>query len=388
MEQFFGWSVARITIGLAAAVAALLAAFAFLGWRATVLYKLGTRNIPRRPLRAALIVFGLTLSTTVVGGAFGTGDTITYTLQSLVGQSLGTVDEVVVLRAPRLSRTDQAKALAGGSFGSLAGSDLGYFNERDVDRLAAATRGSGAIAALAPAIVEQVAAVHPESKQAQAALVLLAVGAPYPDAFGPLQALDGAPVALEALGPDEVVLNQAAADSFGAAAGDALQLTTRGEEWDVTIAAVVKNGGFGGVQPLLLAPLARYQQVVRSEGLVNQVLVANQGGLTSVARSEDAARELRVLLVDRAAARQIHDLLARPEAQQALLDTEATLKGSERDRVAALRVEAARPAVTDRFISLVAEPTVRRRLGSLAGDIPSPSDRRIAFGALRNLTGL
>src|SRR5918911_1284271 len=129
MDQFFGVPVAWVTAGLALAVGLVLAVFAWIGWRATVLYKLGTRNIPRRPLRAALIVFGLTLSTTVVGGAFGTGDTITYTVQSL-----------------------------------------------------------------------------------------------------------------------------------------------------------------------LLAPLARYQQVVRSEGLVNQVLVANQGGLTSVARSEDAARELRVLL--------------------------------------------------------------------------------------------
>src|SRR5919202_918716 len=317
MDQFFGVPVAWVTAGLALAVGLVLGVFAWIGRRATVLYRLGTRNIPRRPARAALIVFGLTLSTTVVGGAFGTGDAMTHTLRSLVNESLGTVDEVIVQQPLNLGRAQEVRALAGGSFAYLAAAELGFFPESQVRGLADATRDSEAIAALTPSIVTQVAAIHPESRQAQASLVLLAVQAPYPAVFGPLESLDGRPVALEALGPDEVVLNAAAAAVFGAQPGQALELRTYGQDWPVRIAAVVQNGGFGGAQPLALAPLAPYQGVIGRAGQVNQVLVANRGGTASVARSADAARELRVRLVDRAVARQIRAFLARPEVQRA-----------------------------------------------------------------------
>lgn len=388
MDQFFGWPVARIVAFLVGAVTIVLGSFVLLGWRMRVLLKLGTRNIPRRPVRAALIVFGLTLSTTVVGGAFGTGDTMTYTLRALVGESLGTVDEVVLLRSPRLSRGEQLKALAGGSFAALAAAELGVFPQREVDRVVAATRSSSAIAATVPAFLEQVVAVHPESQQVQASLMLLAVQAPYPAAFGALETLDGQPLALEALGPNEVVLNAAAAGGLGASSGQSLQLLTHNVTWHVRIAAVVKNGGFGGIQPLLLAPLGHYQRLIGYDGLVNQVLVANHGGVASVARSAEATRELRVALVNRVVAGQVHDALARPEAQQALLETEAGLKGRERERVAALRVAAVQPELTDEFISLVAEPATRRQLFSLAFSIPDGNERRTALIALRGLTSL
>ena len=161
MDRFFGVPVVWVTVGLLVAVGLVLGGFAWLGWRATVLYKLGTRNIPRRPARAALIVFGLTLSTTVIGGAFGTGDAMTHTLRSLVNESLGTVDEVVVQQPLRLSQAGQVKSLVGGSFAYLAATDLGFFPEARAAQLVEATRDSGAIAALAPAIVTQVSAVHP-----------------------------------------------------------------------------------------------------------------------------------------------------------------------------------------------------------------------------------
>ncbi|HEX5502909.1 MAG TPA: FtsX-like permease family protein, partial [Thermomicrobiales bacterium] len=187
---------------------------------------------------------------------------------------------------------------------------------------------------------------------------------------------------------DEIVLNAAAADAFGASAGQPLRLLVHGVQWDVRIAAIVRNGGFGGVQPLLLAPLARYQRVTGRVGEVNELLVANRGGDQSVAQSAAATQDLRLALVDRATAQQVHDFLAQPEVQRALIDAEAHLKDQERAQVVALRTEAAKPEVTDRFISLVSDPVARRQLFTFAREIPDAHEAYAAFSALRRLAPL
>ncbi|MDQ5851641.1 MAG: ABC transporter permease, partial [Chloroflexota bacterium] len=332
MEQFFDWPVARVALGLGITVGVLICAFAILGWRAPLLFKLGTRNTARRMLRAALIVFGLMLSTTVVGSAFGTGDTMAQTVRSLVAGSLGTVDEVVVLNPPRMSRTERLRALTEPGLGTLAAVDLDFFPEAESARIAAMMRGSKAIAGIVPAITDQVTVVHRASQQLRSAVALLAVPAPFPSAFGPLETADGAPIALQSLEPDEVVLNAAAAESLGAAAGQPLQLLVDGNPWDTRIRAVASNGSFVGTQPLLIVPLTHYQHVVHREGQINQLLVANHGGTDSVARSEEATLDLRQALVDRSAAQQLHDLLARPDVQHGLREAEGSLQGRQRER--------------------------------------------------------
>jgi len=366
MNQFFTWSPDAVARTLGFAVAALVGVFAIIAWRGALLVKLGTRNIVRRRLRAVVIVLGLTLGTTVVGSAFGTGDSLTHTLQTLVAGSLGTVDEVIVLNPPRTRLVQQVRALATPGLGGLAAADLQFFAQEEFSSLAQATRGSEAIAALAPGIVDQVSVVNTASQQLRSGIALLAVGAPYPAAFGPLQTSDGAAVPLESLAADEVVLNAAAADTLGAVPGGSLDILHDGTTWSVRVRAVVENGGLSGLQPLVLVPLPNYQRVVGQEGQINHILVVNRGGTASVARSADAARDLRQLLVNRPVAEQLHTLLGRPEIQRSLQDVESVVPERERARLAALRAEAAQPEVTPDFISMITDPRVRSRLLGVA----------------------
>ncbi|MDP9371294.1 MAG: FtsX-like permease family protein, partial [Chloroflexota bacterium] len=385
--DFFGWPVAPVAVAL---LALTLGGAVPLVARGGFLIRLGTRNVPRRRLRAALIVFGLTLSTTVLGAAFGTGDTITYTLRALVTESLGTVDEVIVINPPRTGDAERARSLlqGGGTFGGLRASDLGFFAAGEADRLREATRESRAIAALEPAIADQVTVIHGETQQLQTAVALLAIRTP-PEAFGTLRSGEGAPLRLEDLAPDEVVLNAAAAGAFGAETGGALLIRAdSAREWPVRIAAVAPNGGIGGVQPLLIAPLASYQRQLGQEGRINQILVANRGGVASVSRTDEASTELRATLVNREAARGLRDFLARPEVGRALLEAEGSFERRDRERLAALRAEAARPEMTDRFVSLLSDPRARQQLGGLARGWPNWSERRAIFANLNALTTL
>ena len=370
MEYFFRWPVEAIALGLALMVGIVLLGFALLGWRASLLFKLGIRNIGRRPLRAALIVCGLTLSTTVIGSAFSTGDAMTHTFHTLVTDSLGSVDEVVVLNPSGPNMRGRVRALTqpglAQGIGGLAGARPEFFDQALGERVIKAMREGSAIAGVAPAIVESVTVVHDVSQQVQSALSLLAVAAPLPAesqrAFGLLETTDGQSIGLQTLGPDEIVVNVAAAEALQAVAGQSLVILRRDITWNVRIRAVTKNGGLAGSQPLILVPLAQYQSATQREGMINQLLVVNHGGTASVTRSADAARELRTLLVERVVAQSLHDLLARSDVQRGLHEAEELLQGREQERIAALRVEAARPELTDQFISLVAEPRVRQQL--------------------------
>src|SRR5207247_10401021 len=96
----------------------LLAAFASLAvgaWRWPIFFRLGVRQLPRRPAQTALIAAGLMLSTALVAASLATGDTITHSLRTAAVGELGRVDEIVTY-----SPTTLQPAGGGGSFGDAA----------------------------------------------------------------------------------------------------------------------------------------------------------------------------------------------------------------------------------------------------------------------------
>lgn len=360
---------------LLACVVTLLVVCVVVSLRAPILVKLGVRSIGRRRLRALLVVSGLMLSTMVMVGALGTGDTITNTLQTVVAGSLGTVDEVVVRNPPRGRLRARIQALTEPGFGGLAAAQLDFFSARDIAFLPDAVGDNEAIAGITPAIVEQVTVIHSASHRLRASHPVLALGRFSSEAFGPLVDASGSLVPWPELRADDVVLNVAAADAFGAQAGDQLVLSRNGESWDVRVRAVASNAGIAGAQPLLLAPLAGYQHFAERPEQINALLVANRGGTAGVERSAEAARALRWRLADREVARELHQLLAGPDIQRALRQAEELLHEHDRDEIIELRLEASKPELSENFVSLISEPRTRARLMSLAWRLPGAGAR-------------
>jgi putative ABC transport system permease protein len=396
MASLLGVSAASILIGLLLAVVAILVWVVLLAWRAPLLVRLGLRNVPRRRTRAALIVLGLMLSTTVAGSALGTGDAMRYTVRSVVTESLGTVDEVVVANPPQRDLGNQLRSLTQPGIASLAASGLSYFPAEQVEHLNAATEGHDQIAALSPAIADQVSIINPAQQQLTSSAFLLALPTTIPGAFGTLTADDN-PLDLAGLGADQIVVNAAAADSLSLQAGTELRMLPPDgawsgkaidEPWVVQVAAVVDNGGILGNQPALVVPLPRYQQMIGQLGMINQVLVVNKGGVASVDRTDPALEALRGLLINRDAARQLHDLLAAPSSQQGLADAASVVDQRFRNEIATLRGEAAKPEVSDRFVSIVTDPQMRIALYQLARAGLRGEQQRTAFRLVRTITDL
>src|SRR5690606_29313694 len=114
--------------------------------------------------------------------------------------------------------------------------------------------------------------------------------------------------------------------------------------------------------------------------------VANQGGLNSVERSEQAAQDLRVALVDREAAKGLFEIMQTPAAQQTMIEIERALDGTTREEFVRLRLEASRGEMTDRFVSAISEPRMRHGMLLLSRRIPDRQNRSAAIDHLRRLT--
>src|SRR5215217_6261806 len=96
MDNIFGLPMSGVMVSLLIALGLCLLTIAWIAWRRPVIFKLGTRNIPRRKAQTTLIVVGLMLSTLIISAALGTGDTLHHSMTADSYKNLGGVDQLVV----------------------------------------------------------------------------------------------------------------------------------------------------------------------------------------------------------------------------------------------------------------------------------------------------
>src|SRR5439155_14609625 len=140
MTKLFGVPVGSLAVILLIVLAATLAAIGVLALRNRVFFRLGVRNVRRRPARSALIVVGLMLGTAIITAALATGDTMSHTIRSEAVSALGQTDEVVAAKGVGAS-------LSTGSDSTGAR----YFPSSYAKRINAS--GSGLVDGVAPVII-------------------------------------------------------------------------------------------------------------------------------------------------------------------------------------------------------------------------------------------
>ena len=113
MEELFGLSLDIIMFVLLAVFLTAIASVVAMACRSRVMLKLGLRNIPRRKSQTALIIVGIMISTLIMASAFGTGDSITFSIRKNAMDGLGTIDEIIVS-----ARADESDTI--GSFNYLS----------------------------------------------------------------------------------------------------------------------------------------------------------------------------------------------------------------------------------------------------------------------------
>ena len=99
MEKLFGVEMTTLAGCLGTALFIVILVLGIVGWRSRVMLKLGIRPIFRRPTQSGLIVVGLMLATLIITAAFVMGDTLSYTIRTIVVEELGPLDEIITLRS-------------------------------------------------------------------------------------------------------------------------------------------------------------------------------------------------------------------------------------------------------------------------------------------------
>ena len=344
MDELFGVSMDRIMVVLVVLFLAAMAVVVTMAVRNRVMVKLGLRNIPRRKTQTVLIIVGVMLSTVIIAAAFGTGDTISFSIRNEAVESLGTVDEIIL----------SARATSQDSLGSSTYITGERF--RQIQRDLESVEG---IDGMVPQIAETAPVINPRTRLSEGRTRVAAFDPSLLDGFGTFTLVSGGVARLEDLAEDEVYISDKAAEELDAIEGDQLKVFVDGGPQLFTVKGIVERGGLAGRDPTLLLSLARAQAVFDRPDQLNWVLVSNRGDKIGGAElSDDVTRDLRNIFVDREVAEQIKTLLNRDDVRDALVDREQLLGETAATDLALLRQELGRDELTDVLVGLLADADV------------------------------
>ena len=344
MDELFGVSMNVIMVALLALLLPALAWVAVLAWRNPIMVKLGLRNIPRRKAQTVLIIVGIMLSSVIMAAAFGTGDTINYSIRNEAIEILGPIDEIIT----------SARATSEDRLGSLS-----YFPHRRFQDLQRELEGWDAIDGLSPGIGETAPVVNRSSSLSEGRMRVAGVDPLHIESLGSLTLVSGGVARLEALGEGEAYLNEKAAEELEAVPGDELGVFVSGSSVALVVKGVVQRGGLAGDTSTLIVPLARAQELFRRSWQINSIAVSNRGDETAGAKlSEEVTRRLRVIFADPEVASELKELLSRDGVLRALESREGSLRGEVQQDLALLRQELRKDGTSEQLISLLADPDV------------------------------
>ena len=304
MEEIFGLDMDYIVVAVAIGFGLIVLSVGFMALLNRIFFKIGLRNIPRRPGQTALIVVGLMLSTLIISSALGTGDTLNHSIRSDIVSSLGEIDEILT-------------ANQGSSLG-LTGSSP-YFPEEWLTTLRDQLGDFDKIDAMIPMISERAPIANPTAGKSVGLMNITAIDPETLGVFGPLTDADGNELSLTPLVDGDVFIDKSAAEELDADVGAELRMFLSDSPLTLRVAGLVSNGGLAGRDETTLISLDRAQAIFDKPGQINSVAVSNRGDEHSGAdHSEAVTEKLRLLLTDSEVAAEIKDLLNSPSIVEAI----------------------------------------------------------------------
>ncbi|MGH2344728.1 MAG: ABC transporter permease, partial [Chloroflexota bacterium] len=376
MNSLFGVSMNTIMVVILAIFLVITAAVIGLALGNRLFFKMGLRNIPRRRAQTILVVVGLMLSTVIITSAFSTGDTVSYSIRNATIQNLGYIDESVTSTG-----AGQDAAAAGG---------VAYIPVDVQHRITTALAGNHDVDGYTGVLARSAALQDTTSGQTKNQNVLAGIPDNLPSAFGPLTTNTGATVAMTDLEPNQVYLNQKAADALNAHPGDNLLIYVGNQPVREQVKAILRNENLasGGLlsngettDPTILAPLVRVQSLSGRPGAVTHVLVSNRGGLTDgQSLSDGITNQLRGLLANDAQTAKVQALLDTSAGKAALAKViKDQLDSGIKSKLVALQTQAAHSGQSTQLKSLLSDPDVTGALANIkSSSISAPLNDALA----------
>lgn len=273
MNTLFGIQVSSIMVVLVGMLVVALASVLWIALRRPVIFKLGVRNIPRRKAQTALTVVGLMLSTLIISAAFGTGDTLDYSLTSSAYNDLGHVDELVVA-----NRDMDAKNVDPNS--SVPASTLATVQQ--------ALDGNGNVDGVMPVLDLRAPVTAPGSGLSEPNSVITGLDPALVGDFGGFTTPGGEQIDFAALPANSVVLSEQMAKALNARVGDTIEVYYNNAPVQFTVGAVAQNNYLSGIRQGLnrtenlsglAMPLQALQQLTGITDRYSAIAISNTGSV-------------------------------------------------------------------------------------------------------------
>ena len=294
MEKLFGIPLPVLMFVLSGIFVVTMLVVTGMALRNPVMFKMGIRPISRRPGMTALIIVGVMLSTIIISAAFGTADTLTYSIRDVGINGLGTIDELII----------SARAQEGDRFGQS------FISEDRYEQIRGDLAGDDRIDGIMPQFTQNVPALNPAEDLSEGQFNLLGIDPAQLGGFGGLPLSSGGTADVRALGPGETLINERAASELDLQAGGELEIYVEDSAVRFAVKEVLADGGFAGISPTMIIPLDRAQEVLGRAGQITSIVISNRGDkLSGNELSEEVTKDLRVKFTDRETASRLKDLL-------------------------------------------------------------------------------
>ena len=359
MQQLFGIPTFWLAVGLLCVLIICAVIIGHYARSRPILVKLGIRNVPRRLAQSILITMGLMLSTTIIATSLGIGDTVTNSIRVDALTALGHTDEII--------SSPQAQL-----FGGV------HLPDGAIDEVRQVAAADKRIDGFMPVFHASLPTTDPRTTRTEAQMRVTGYDPNAQKGFGDLVTAkpewDGGSQAgkvvklsdLRATNTEEnarndLFLNEDAARELKAKKGDRVIVVTPTDSWQMKVLAIVRNGGLaggGGSSPVAIVRLDLAQAMMGQPGKYTEMLISNRGGLEGgLDLSDEVTGDLRLRFSNRESAQEIYSILGDPRAL-ALYDFAIEGENASRDLlddIVTLRSELNRGAMSDGFISLVAD---------------------------------
>ena len=276
----FGIPMNSIMVALLIIFALCLSAGLWVFLRHRVIFKMGMRNVPRRPAQTTLIIIGLMLSTLIMSAALTTGDTLDNTITGAVYDLMGHTDELVVLSANNSNNNRQVGA--------------NFFPQDVATQLRSKIDKNAPIDGMMPMLYDQVPTINASNQLHEPALTLTGVDPTDLAAFGGMTDANGKSIDFANLPANSVVMGKTAADKLNAKPGDKLTVYIQNQPKQLTVAAVSADSIMTGMTDVagdggFAMPLGEAQALTNHQEQISLIAVSNTGGIKDGINYSDQA---------------------------------------------------------------------------------------------------
>ncbi len=296
-EKVFGLPAGLLANSMIVILVAISIILLFGGLRRFILVKMGTRNIPRRKGQSTLIVMGLMLSSIIVAVSLGIGDTVRYSVRSVVFDSAGNIDETI---------DGPGKQLFGVEY-------ISYSEFENVEKLASTNKN---IDGIMPYIEIDLPAENNNSGIAESRVQVRGYDPKYTDSFDEIRNINNELVNIESLSSDQVYINVSLSEKLKLNKGDTIGVYINLEKREFKVNDVLESGSIAGanITPTISFKLSVLQSLLGKENMITNIAISNSGNQNeSLELSDDVTQFLRLNLTNKQVANKFFEILSSNE---------------------------------------------------------------------------